>query len=61
MIEQLKSFEEWFEPLEQGVNEAWFGDAEEAVKKFGSLYEQYVREWFERVQEHFNYLQQKSE
>jgi hypothetical protein len=33
VIEQLKSFEEWFEPLEQGVNEAWFGDAEEAVKK----------------------------
>ena len=28
-----------------GVNECWFGDAEEAVKKFGSLYEQYVREF----------------
>lgn len=47
MNEPLKSFDEWFAPLEQGVNEAWFGDAEEAVKKFGSLYEHYVRTWID--------------
>ena len=47
MNEPLKSFDEWFAPLEQGVNEARFGDAEEAVKKFGSLYEHYVRTWID--------------
>ena len=47
-MEDFKSFEEWFAPLEQGVNECWFGDAEEAVKKFGGLYEQYVRDFIQK-------------
>lgn len=44
----FKNFEEWFFPFEQGVNECWYGDAEEAVKKFGRQYEQYVRDYLKQ-------------